>query len=176
MPNLVNRMVVHQMTEELSHVEGLLVVSFGGLTVAETEVLRDQLAEKGVSFRMVRNKLARRVLAERGVELDGDALAGNTALAYGGLEATIGAAKVLNAPEVKKAKKVHFKAGFFEGQVLDAAGAAALADVPDRDALNAMLLGVINGPARGLAVVLQAVPAAVARVLQARAETLPQEP
>jgi len=53
---------------------------------------------------------------------------------------------------------------------MGAAEAAALADLPDRDTVNAMLLGVISGPARGLATILNAVPSSVARVIQAKAD------
>ena len=53
---------------------------------------------------------------------------------------------------------------------LDAADAVALADVPDKQTLRAQLLGVLQGPARGLATVLDALPSGVARVLQARVD------
>jgi ribosomal protein L10 len=46
----------------------------------------------------------------------------------------------------------------------------ALADVPDKQTLRAQLLGVLQGPARGLASVLNALPSGVARVLQARVD------
>ena len=46
----------------------------------------------------------------------------------------------------------------------------ALADVPDRDTLNAMLLGAISGPARSLASLVAAPGGAMARVLQARVD------
>ena len=50
-------------------------------------------------------------------------------------------------------------------------GATALADLPDRDTVIAMLLGVISGPARGLASVINAVPSGLARVLQAHVDS-----
>ena len=53
---------------------------------------------------------------------------------------------------------------------LDAGQAGQLADIPDQDSLRGMLLGVISGPARGLACVINAVPSAVARVLAAHAD------
>jgi large subunit ribosomal protein L10 len=121
----------------------------------------------------VRNRLARLALSEKGIDLGDDTLLGNIAIAWGDSEAAIGAAKVFGSKEVKKAKKVEFRAGLLDGEVLSAAEAASLADVPDRDTLNAQLLGVISGPARGLASVIQAVPSATARVLQARADSLP---
>jgi len=171
MPNIVNRLVVKELTEEFKEAEGMVVVTFGGLTVEETENIRGSLAEKGVKMRMVRNKLARLVLKERGVEFDEKALLGNTAIAYGDAEGAINAAKVFSDKEVKKAGKIKFKAGVLDGDVLDGASASQLADVPDRDTLNAQLLGVISGPARGLASIINAVPSSVARVIQAHADS-----
>lgn len=170
MPNLVNRMVVSELTEDLKDADGMVIVSFGGLDVQGTETLRGSLAEAGVSFRMVRNRLARRVLADRGFEFPDDALRGNTAIAWGSAEEAIGAAKVLTSKEAKKAGKVMIQGGVFEGRVLDAGSAAALADIPDRETLCAQLLGVIHGPARALATVVNAVPSGLARVIQAHAD------
>jgi len=119
---------------------------------------------------MVRNNLVRRVLAERGIEFADEVFIGNTAIAYGDAESAIGAAKVFSEKDVKKTGKVTFKAGLLEGEVLDAANASQLAHIPDRDTLNAQLLGVISGPARALACVINAVPSAVARVVNARVD------
>jgi large subunit ribosomal protein L10 len=173
MPNLVNEMIMRGMSEGMIQAEGMVVVTFGGLDVVETEAIRGQVAEAGASMRMVRNRLAKLALSEKGIDLGDDILQGNVVIAWGDSEATIGAAKVFGSKDVKLAKKVVFKAGLLEGEVLDAAGAASLANVPDRDTLNAQILGVISGPARGLASILQAVPSATARVLQARADSLP---
>lgn len=170
MPNIVNRMVTRELEAAFEGVDGMILVSFGGLSVAETEKLRTEVAEKGARLKMVRNSLARRVLAERGLEFEGSALEGNTAIAYGDTEAIIGAAKVLTDKAVKKAGKVTLKAGVMEGQTLDSAGANSLADLPDRNTVNAMLLGVISAPARQLACVLNAVPSATVRVINARVE------
>ncbi|MFT4648650.1 MAG: large subunit ribosomal protein L10 [Planctomycetota bacterium] len=170
MPNIVNQMVVRELADAFQESEGLLAVTLGGLGVKETEELRGKLAESGVSFRMVRNSLARRVLADRGIDLGDGVLKGNTGIAYGGTEGIIGAAKVFADPAVKKAKKVAFKAGFFDGEVLDASTAAEVANLPDRDTANAMLLGVISGPGRGLVVSLAGVASNTVRVLQARVD------
>ncbi len=169
MPNIVNKMVVRELTDEFKDAEGMLAVSFGGLDVKTTEDLRGKLAEKGVGFRMVRNTLARRVLADRGIDLGG-CFTGNTGIAYGDPESIIGAAKVFADPAVKKGKLVKFKAAFFDGEVLDANSAAQVADLPDRDTANSMLLGVISAPARGLVVALAGVQSNTVRVLQARVD------
>jgi len=170
MPNLVNTLVCKELARELEQAEGVLFVSFGGLTVEETESLRDELAEKGVKFRMLRNKLARRVLAGRADGLPPGTFVGNTAVAYGQVEHAILAARVLSAPAQMKAGKVALKAGLLDGRALGPADAAALADVPDRDTLRAMLLGCVSGPARGLVRALNGLSAGLARVLQAHAD------
>ena len=103
MPNLVNRLVLQELQQQIRAAEGLLVLSFGGLTVKQTEGLRNDLAKKGCELRMVRNSLARIVLAERGYEVDGKVLAGNTAIAFGSTEATIHAAKARPARDSLKA-------------------------------------------------------------------------
>ncbi|MEZ5974152.1 MAG: 50S ribosomal protein L10 [Planctomycetota bacterium] len=170
MPNLVNQMVVRELEAEFAGAEGLIAVSFGGLTVKQTESIRGQLAAKGVGFRMVRNSLARRVLAAKGVEMPVSALKGNTGIAYGDPEGLIGAAKVFADKDVKKMKLVQFKGAFLDGEALDAKGAEAIADLPDRDTCNSQLLGVISGPARMLATLINAVPSATVRVIQAHVD------
>ncbi len=170
MPNIVKQLICSELETAFEGVEGLLMVSFGGLTVAETDALRDELASKGVEFRMVQNKLARRVLLEKGYEFPTEALQGNTGIAYGDAEAAINAAKIFTEPEVKKGGKVKIKAGMLESNVLSQQDALELADVPDRDTLRAKILGCISGPARGLVCAMNGVPGGLARVIQARAD------
>lgn len=176
MPSLVNRLVVRELARELEGAKGMLFLSFGGLTVKESESFRGKLAAKGVKVRMVRNALAQRVLKDRGLEIGAGVLGGNTALAWGSAEAAIHAAKVATDAETKKAGKVKIRAGVLDGQLLSEKDAVALANVPDRSTLHARILGCLTGPARGLAAALNGLPGGLARVLDARAASLPQAP
>ena len=116
MPNIVNQMVVRELQDEFKEAEGMVLVNFGGLTVEETSAIRGKLAEKNVRFKMVRNSLAKRVLADRDVTFPEDsALKGNTGIAYGDAEAAIDAAKVFADKEIKKQGKVVVKGGMLEG-------------------------------------------------------------
>jgi large subunit ribosomal protein L10 len=169
-PNIVKQLICSELDTAFEGIEGLLMVSFGGLTVAETEALRGELAAKGVEFRLVQNKLARRVLLEKGYDFPVEVMRGNTGIAYGDAEAAINAAKVFSGPEVKKAGKVKIKAGMLESNVLSAADAVQLAGIPDRDTLRAKILGCISGPARGIVASINAVPGGLARVIQAHAD------
>jgi large subunit ribosomal protein L10 len=168
MPNLINKMIVRELTSAFSDAEGMVIVSLAGLSVEESEGLRDSLAEHGVQLRMVRNRLARIALRESGIEVPDDLLAGNVAVAWGNPEETIHAAKVLHESNARKAGKVAMRGGLLDGEVLGPDGAKALADLPGKDELRAMILGALSGPARGLVGVLAATPSGLARVLQAR--------
>src|ERR1044071_9282260 len=156
MPNLVNRLVLEELRREFKDAQGMLVVTFGGLTVKESEGLRSQRA-----------RLARR---ERGLAFPSSAFAGNTGIAYGKSEAAIHAAKLLTTAELKKAGKVKIRVGMLDGAVLDAKDAESLSKGPDRATLQAKLLGCLSGPQRGLVSVLNASPAGTARLLKARAD------
>ena len=173
MPSLVNRLVFRELDRDLGSAEGALFLTFGGLTVKETEHLRGKLAEKGVKVRMLRNSLARRVLTARGVAIGDGVLAGNTAVAWGGSEAAIHAAKVVTDGEVKKAGKVKVRAGILDGQWLGEKDALALANVPDKKTLQAKILGCLSGPARGLVAAMNALPSGLTRVVNAHAESMP---
>jgi large subunit ribosomal protein L10 len=174
MPNLINEIVVRQLSDEFARAEGMVVLSLSGLTVEETESLRDSLAETGVRLRMVRNRLATLALEKRGVKLSEEVLAGNVACAWGSSEATIKIAKVVKKAvkgrDPKKKGKLAFRGGFFEGNPLDARAAEALAELPGKDELRAMLLGLLSGPARSLATLLHAPGSSLARVLDAHAK------
>jgi len=170
MPNLVTELITRELEKNFDESEGAVVVNYSGLTVKEDSQLRNDLASKGVEFRMVRNTLCKRVMSDRGFEVPEDLFLGNVAIAWGDLEGTIGAAKVFTDKEVKKAGKVIVKAGILEGRLLGVDETTALADIPDKDTLRAQLLSALSGSARGLVQILAGVPGGLARVIQAHVD------
>src|SRR5262245_47555536 len=121
MPNLINEIIVRQLSDEFARAEGMLIVSLSGLTVRETEDLRTALAQRGVRLRMVRNRLARLALKSRGLEAGEELFGGNVACAWGSSEDTIKIAKVVadaaKKIDPKKKAKLAFRGGFFEGNL-----------------------------------------------------------
>lgn len=67
----------------------------------------------------------------------------------------VAAAKVLN-DFAKTNDKLVLKAGCYAGKVLDKEGVKALASIPSREELLARLLGVMQAPVSGFAVVMAA--------------------
>jgi len=170
MPNVINEMIVRELSEEFASAEAMIIVSLAGLTVSETEGLRTLLAEHGVRLRMVRNRLAKIALKERGLEAPDGLFAGSVAMAWGTPEDTIHAAKVLVKSKEKKAGKILVRGGLLEENLLGVQEATELADLPTKPELQAMLLGVLSGPARSLVGLVNAPGSSLARVLSAHAE------
>ena len=69
-------------------------------------------------------------------------------------------------------KPLPVKAGYVDGQIIDAAAVAILAALPPKNELQAKVLGLLSSPLRGLVGVLAANPSGFARVLAAREKQL----
>ena len=145
---------VAALTEKLNGATTGVIVNYSGITVAEDTALRRQLREAGVEYTVVKNTLLKR--AAEAANLNGldDSLHGTTALAL--CDDYTAAAKVLSK-YAETSKTFEIKAGFMDGEVIDASKVDELAKLPSKEGLLSMLLSVLNGPIRGLAVALNAI-------------------
>ena len=145
---------VNALTEKLNGATTGVIVSYSGISVADDTTLRRQLREAGVEYVVVKNTLLKR--AAEAANLNGldDALHGSTALAI--CDDYTAAAKVLSK-YAEGSKTFKIKAGFMDGQVIGADKVDELAKLPSKEGLLSMLLSVLNGPIRGLAVGLNAI-------------------
>ena len=145
---------VAALTEKLNGATTGVIVSYSGITVEDDTKLRRELREAGVEYTVVKNTMLRR--AAEAANLNGldDVLKGSTALAI--CDDYTAAAKIL-CKYADDSKTFEVKAGFMDGEVIDAAKVNELAKLPSKEGLLSMLLSVLNGPIRGLAVALNAV-------------------
>jgi large subunit ribosomal protein L10 len=111
-------------------------------------VLRKKARESGVYLRVLKNTLVRRAVV--GTPFEGLAEHMVGPLIYSVSTDPVAAAKVLN-DFAKTNDKLVLKAGSYAGKVLDKAGVQALASIPSRDELLAMLMGVMQAPVSGFA-------------------------
>jgi large subunit ribosomal protein L10 len=135
-----------------------------GLNVAKVTELRRRCRAEGVELKVVKN-----TLAKRGVEKTAAAglekyFEGPTAIAFS-RESENGAARVL-AAFAKEHELPKLKAGFVDGNVIDAKGVLALSKLPGRGELVSQLMGGIQGPARNLLSVMQGPARNLASVLK----------
>ena len=148
------KQIVADIEENLKGAAAGVLVDYKGITVEDDTKLRKQLREAGVHYGVYKNTLIRFAFNEVGFSALDDVLNGTTALAYS--EDLVASAKIL-CDFAKDHENFTVKAGFIEGDTLDAAGVQALAKLPGREQLLSMLCSALNGNIRGLAVVLNAV-------------------
>lgn len=156
--------VVEEIRGRFAEAPLVILADFKGSTVKQMDALRRACEPAGVHFQVVKNSLSRRAIEGTDLEVLSEHLRGNVGVFFAGEDA-IAAAKVFR-DQAKENDKLQVKAGFFEGDLLDAKGVASVADLPSREELLVVLLrtlqegprqvlGVLNGPARDLLYLLQ---------------------
>ena len=145
--------VVAEVAAQVANAQTIVVAEYRGVEVTNLTVLRKKARESGVYLRVLKNTLVRRAVAETPFAGLGDKMVGP--LIYSISADPVAAAKVLS-DFAKTNDKLVLKAGSYAGKVLDSAGVQALASIPSRDELLARLLGVMQAPVSGFAVVLAA--------------------
>ena len=170
MPNLVNEILFNDLQNEFQNMGSCVVVDVGAVNPQQDIEIRTQLREAGVNYRVVRSRLAKKAFDNMGLDM-GEALKGRCGIAVAENEGAIGAAKVLR-DWIKKNKDspIAIKGGVIEGTAFVGAAAAEIAELPDRNTINTMLVCAISGPARGLAGVVNAVAGGLARCIQAKVD------
>jgi len=138
-----------------------------GLNVDEVTQLRRQVRSAGASFRVTKNRLAKRALAGTPFESLSSLFTGPTAIAFS--RDPVAAAKVV-VGYANRNERLTIIGGGLAGQQIDAVGIKELASLPSLDELRGKLIGLLQAPAVRLATVLQASAGQIARILAAYAE------
>ena len=146
--------LVEELTSEINAAKSAVVVNVIGLTVAEVSELRTNLYNAGCKLRVIKNNIIRRAVKEAGYEMSDEVLVGPNAIAFS--TDTQVAAKVLN-DFAKNNNLVQIKAGIIDGQVFNGQEVKALAQLPNKEGMIAMLLSVLQAPIRNVACVIKAI-------------------
>lgn len=144
--------IVEEISAAIKDAASVVIVKYSGITVAQDTVLRKQLREAGVTYKVYKNTLMNR--AFKGTEFEGltDSLKGTSAIAVSKDDATAPARIIDNF--AKDCPALEIKAGVVEGIVYDAAGMKTIAGIPSREELLSKFLGSIKSPITNFARVL----------------------
>lgn len=159
---------IESLKTQFGKMTSAVFLDFTGMTVEEVSKLRDVFRAKGVEYKVVKNKLVQKALAEHKWASNlGPALRGMTGVAWS-FEEPSAAARVVKE-FIKENEKLKIKAGLLEGQVLGAQAVSdQLATLPNKDEARAMLLATFNAPAQTLVRLLNAPATQMAAVLAAK--------
>jgi large subunit ribosomal protein L7/L12 len=159
---------VAEFAEKFGRARLAILMESAGLPVNHMTELRKQLRAASAEYRVMKNTLAARAT-------EGTTLTGLKQHFKGPLGVVIGyddpvrPAKVLRdfiATE-KREEKIKITVGVLEGKVVQAEDIAAVARLPKKEVLIAMLLSAMQGPARGLVYVLNGVLSKFVRIIAA---------
>jgi len=136
----------------LSDISMLFLLENTGLDANEANVLRSEIRKTEGTYKVVKNSVVK--LAVEGTELEAITphLVGPKTLAFTDGDG-VALAKVLKT-FIKEHPGLSLQNAYLDGQVLDAAEAAQIADLPSKEELIAKLLNLLQSPIRRLAVAL----------------------
>jgi large subunit ribosomal protein L10 len=158
------RAVVSDVATQLASAQALIVAEYRGVNVAAVTGLRAKARQSGLTLRVLRNTLARRAVEGTPFEKLADQLVGP--LLYGIAADPVAGAKVL-AQFAKENESFVIKAGVMADNLMSGADVKALALLPSRDELMAMLVGTLQAPIVKLVRTMNEVPAGFVRTLAA---------
>ena len=156
--------VVAEVAKVVAGAQAIIMVENRGMPVADMTQLRAKARASGVYFRVVKNTLVRRAVAETPFAPLADRMVGP--LAYGIGPDPVAVAKVLN-DFAKGNEKFVITGGAMPGQVMSAKEIAALAALPPREELIAKLLGTMQAPIAKFVRTLNEIPSRFVRTLAA---------
>ena len=130
------------------------VLAYRGLTVNQVVALRKKVRATSSRYRVVKNRLALRVI--KGTPYEGLAphFEGPTAIAYSTKDPA-SLAKVLD-DFTRDNQGLQVKAALVDGRIVDPRSIKTLASLPSREVLVGRLLGALNAPMTRLVMVMKA--------------------
>lgn len=140
---------VEEIAERLGDANAIFAVDYRGISVPQAAELRARLSEADATFRVVKNRLAKRAVEQAGTKELDPLLEGPTALTFVKGDAVM-AAKAISTFG-RQHELLAYKGGVMDGAPLDPDQFTAIARLPGLDVLRGQLVGVAASPLTGLA-------------------------
>ena len=156
--------MVAEVAAKLAAAQAVIVAEYRGLDVGRVTQLRAKARKSGLYLRVLKNTLARRAVKGTPFESLSEQMVGP--LMYGIAADPVAGAKVLS--EFARENELFvIKAGAMPNAMMSAQDIKALAQLPGREQLIAMLLGTLQAPMAKLVRTLNEVPGKFVRTLAA---------
>ncbi len=147
--------IVASFTDMLKDAHSIAFVQFKGLSVRETIELRRKLRAEGVSYKVGKKTLIKRVLDDMGIQ-------GQLPLLEGEIAVAASADPIASARGVYEFQKTHkdqvaLVGGVFEGAYKDKESMTVIATIPPREVLLAQIAFLLKSPLQRLAIAVNEV-------------------
>ena len=162
----VKETLVAELVEKIKSSKAVVYANYKGVTVKDLTGMRKELAKSGSSWQVMKKTLLNIALKEAGVEGNVRELPGQIGVAFSADE--VAAAKTL-ADFVKANKGTQFsiEGGALGEKMSSVDEVKALAKLPSRDELRAVLVGTLQAPISGFVRTLSGNLSGLVRVLKA---------
>ena len=144
------QVVIDEIKEKFSNAKSVVLFDPRGLNVTEVNALRRALRESGSDYKVYKNTLAKRAVADSDWNLD-EYFEGPTAISFSSDE--LAPVKVIN-DFAKDHEALQLKAGIVEGKVATLKELKSYAAIPSREGLLTMIAGGLIGTIRDLSICL----------------------
>lgn len=161
---------VTEVTQAFANVASVVMADFRGVDVETVTAIRREFRLAGMQYKVLKNTLVKIAVKDTALAPMAVLLKGPTALMWS-TESASAVAK-LALKHAKAVEKFTIKGGFFDGQVLDAAGVEALSKMPGKEELQASLLMTFMAAPTDFVRLIAAAPTNFLYVLSARERAL----
>jgi len=131
--------ILGEVKAAFENVASVVIVDYTGMTVPVVTALRDDLRKADCHYRVIKNSLVKIAVKGSKMEPMSALMTGPTAVIWSH-EVPQAPAKLALKWAKDQPKMLQVRGGYFDGQVLDAAGVDALSKMPGKNEIRASLL------------------------------------
>lgn len=170
MSKFVKDLVTGYLKQELDGVEELLLVNVVGLSANDATRLRQQLREKDIRLRVVKNSLARRATEGTALAAAFEGSTGSIAMVWGSTDIVALAKEVVKLAGDKDFEQFEARGGVMDGAALSADEVNGISKWPSREEQLSILSGQILAPGANLVAQLTSCGGALASQIKQKSE------
>ncbi len=156
---------IQDMKKNFETNSSVMIAQYQGLNVSELDQLRKELREKGIKFKITKNRITKIAIKDTPVKDLEKYFTGPTAAALSSDPITT--AKILTKFS-KSNEKLKIVAGFMDGKVLDEKEVSVIATLPSLEEARAKIVGILTSPAQKLVSILLAPGSKIANLARAK--------
>ena len=146
---------VSKLAEKIKEAKVVLLTDYRGINVSDVTDLRTKLRNSSVEYKVIKNNIIRRALAESKIEGLDDVLEGPTAVIMGNNDYLDACKTIYQYAKDNDFYKI--KGGIIDGKVVTVDEIVTLAKLPSKETLIGMLAGALLGNISKLAVAIDQV-------------------
>tara|TARA_B100000902_G_scaffold157914_1_gene154009 strand:- start:122 stop:640 length:519 start_codon:yes stop_codon:yes gene_type:complete len=163
---------IAEMSAQFENSNAIMVTHYQGLTMPQLDELRAKMRDKGIVFKITKNRITKLALEKTKCKELSNLFTGPTAVAFG--DDAIMSARILSK-FAKENENLKLIGGIMDSEVLDQAGVQNVANLPTLDEARANIVAILSAPASKLVSILLARSEKMSNLPPENSETQPKE-